>query len=65
MHADPVTQCHRLAALMSVWIYSEGNPPVHLNRVWLKWIDTRQVPTRADIDKAIKADKASNEVSKA
>jgi hypothetical protein len=56
MHVDPDTQCHRLAALMSPWLYSEGKPPSHLNRVWIKWIDTRQPPTRGDIDQAVQAD---------
>jgi hypothetical protein len=49
-------QCHRLAALMSAWLYSEGKPPLHLNRVWIKWIDTRQSPTRGEIDQAVRAD---------
>lgn len=56
MPVDPDTQCHRLAALMSPWLYSEGKPPSHLNRVWIKWIDTRQPPTRAEIDQAVQAD---------
>jgi hypothetical protein len=58
MTARKQCPCHRLASLMSAWLYSEGRPPSHLNRVWLSWIDTRQAPTHLEIDQAVSADRA-------
>lgn len=44
---------------MSIWLYSDGSPPTALNRLWLNWVDDKQLPTRAEITRAVADYKAS------
>ena len=55
-------RARRLAEAMSVWIYSTGTPPKKLNALFLKWLETHDVPSYGEIQNAQNAlpDKPSN-----
>lgn len=52
-------RARRLAEAMSVWIYSTGAPPEKLNKLFLKWLDTHDVPSYREIQNSL-PDKPSN-----
>jgi len=50
-----------LANAISPWLYSVGLPPKKLNDLFLKWIETHDVPSYREIQDALTPVKAKNE----
>lgn len=46
-------RARRLAGAMSVWIYSTGTPPKKINALFLKWLNTHDVPSYREIQNAL------------
>jgi hypothetical protein len=47
-------RCRRITNYMSVWLYSVGNPPEPINQIYLAWLNTGIVPSKIEIDDAIR-----------
>ena len=50
-----------LAEVISVYIYSVRLPPKKLNDIFLKWLETHDVPSYREIQDALPHMKAKNE----
>ena len=48
-------RARRLAELISPYLYSENSPPEALNKVFLRWINTHDVPEIGEILEAAHA----------